>query len=120
MSKKFDIDTDGNFKKFLGKQHRDEVVKDVEEPGSTETPQVISQNPLVEKKDKPVRSSPKPVGQIRIRTKGRPKVKRELKKRYTFTVFPSVYEPAFEKAEEEGLSLSEVVSLLLEAYIREA
>lgn len=53
------------------------------------------------------------------KTAGRPKINRETKKRYTFTILPSLYERAAQKAEEDGFSLSEKVSSLLEEYTGE-
>lgn len=112
MGSKFDIDTAGNFEKFLGKQHPKESVE--------ESPKMVPlpEKTIVEKKNKPVQSSAKSAASKRVRKKGRPKANRELKSRYTFTIFPSIYEQAFDKADEEGFSISEVVSFLLEEYIR--
>ena len=44
-----------------------------------------------------------------IKKPGRPKVNRETKKRYTFTLLPSVYEQAVAIAYENGKSISELV-----------
>lgn len=49
--------------------------------------------------------------------RGRKKLEnREKKKRYSFTILPSVYEKAQEKAEAEGKTLSELVSNFLVKY----
>lgn len=49
--------------------------------------------------------------------RGRKKLEnREKKKRYSFTILPSVYEKAQEKAEAEGKTLSELVSDFLVKY----
>jgi len=43
--------------------------------------------------------------------RGRPKLQnRELRKRYSFTILPSLYEKAQEKASKEGKTLSELVT----------
>lgn len=48
---------------------------------------------------------------------GRPKLKnKELKKRYSFTILPSLYEKAQEKAWNEGRTLSELIAMFLEKY----
>lgn len=49
--------------------------------------------------------------------RGRKKLEnREKKKRYSFTILPSVYEKAQAKAEAEGKTLSELVSDFLVKY----
>lgn len=49
--------------------------------------------------------------------KGRPKVNRELKKRYSFTILPSLYEQSSEIASNEGKSLSELITDFLTEYV---
>lgn len=49
--------------------------------------------------------------------KGRPKVNRELKKRYSFTILPSLYEQSSKIASNEGKSLSELITDFLTEYI---
>ena len=50
---------------------------------------------------------------------GRPKLEnRELRKRYSFTILPSVYDKAQEKANAEGKALSEIVAKYLAEYIK--
>lgn len=49
--------------------------------------------------------------------KGRPKTGRELKRRISFTILPSLYDKASEKAYREGKSVSEVVSEFLSEYV---
>lgn len=67
-----------------------------------------------------VLTNPHPITQVApVKKKGRPTVKRETKKRYTLTFFPSVYDKASAKASEEGKSLSEVLGAFLSAYIKE-
>lgn len=61
---------------------------------------------------------PRPIVAATARPKGRPRINRETKKRYTFTILPSVYDGAAAKANSEGYSLSEVVSFLLSEYVR--
>ncbi|MEG0153510.1 MAG: hypothetical protein RR744_10135 [Cellulosilyticaceae bacterium] len=48
---------------------------------------------------------------------GRPKVNRELKKRYSFTILPSLYEQSSEIASNEGKSLSELITDFLTEYV---
>lgn len=48
---------------------------------------------------------------------GRPKLQnRELRKRYSFTILPSLYEKAQEKAGSEGKTLSELITDFLADY----
>lgn len=48
---------------------------------------------------------------------GRPKLQnRELRKRYSFTILPSLYEKAQEKAGNEGKTLSELITDFLTDY----
>ena len=50
--------------------------------------------------------------------RGRKKLEnREKKSRYSFTILPSIYEQSQKKAEQEGKSLSELVSTFLIDYI---
>lgn len=49
--------------------------------------------------------------------RGRPKVNRELKKRYSFTIIPSLYEQSSEIASNEGKSLSELITDFLTEYV---
>lgn len=48
---------------------------------------------------------------------GRPKLNRETTERRTFTILPSLYNKAMDKARGEGKTLSEVVSALLSEYV---
>ena len=51
---------------------------------------------------------------------GRPKLEnRELKKRYSFTILPSLYDKAQAKASKEGKTLSELITNFLAYYIQE-
>ena len=53
------------------------------------------------------------------RKRGRKKLEnREKKKGYSLTLLPSTYEKAQEKAALEGRSVSEVISKLLENYVK--
>lgn len=53
------------------------------------------------------------------RKAGRPKLQnRELRKRYSFTILPSLYEKAQEKASAEGKSLSELITDFLSDYTK--
>lgn len=65
--------------------------------------------PKTDKKEKHTAMEPK--------KKGRPKLNRELKKRISFTILPSLYEQASKIAYQEGKSVSELVSDLLREYI---
>lgn len=47
---------------------------------------------------------------------GRPKVKRETKKRYTITLLPSVYKKAAGLADIEQKSISEFIENLIKMY----
>lgn len=67
--------------------------------------------PVAEKKEKKADIPKEP------RKKGRPKANRETKKRFTFTLKPSVYDKAGDVAYQEGKSISEVVEELLIEYI---
>lgn len=49
---------------------------------------------------------------------GRPKLNREKKQRYTFTLLPSSYDKAQVIASLEGKSLSEVIDNYLADYVR--
>lgn len=50
---------------------------------------------------------------------GRPKLQnRELRKRYSFTILPSLYEKAQEKAGSEGKTLSELITDFLTDYTK--
>ncbi len=50
---------------------------------------------------------------------GRPKLEnRELKKRYSFTILPSLYDKAQAKASKEGKTLSELITNFLAYYIQ--
>lgn len=50
---------------------------------------------------------------------GRPKLQnRELRKRYSFTILPSLYEKAQEKAGNEGKTLSELITDFLTDYTK--
>ena len=50
---------------------------------------------------------------------GRPQLEnRELKKRYSFTILPSLYEKAQEKASHEGKTLSELITNFSTYYIQ--
>lgn len=46
----------------------------------------------------------------------RPPKRREVKGRYNLAILPSLYDSAQEKAKEEGISLSEVISFYLKEY----
>lgn len=48
---------------------------------------------------------------------GRPKSQKETKARYTFTILPSLYSQAAERAQESGMSMSELVAQLLSSYL---
>lgn len=48
---------------------------------------------------------------------GRPRSKKENKCRYTFTLHPSVCEQAAERALIDGMSMSELIEMLLQEYI---
>ena len=52
-----------------------------------------------------------------VKKPGRPKVNRETKKRYTFTLLPSIYYQAVDIAYANGKSISELVEELLQQYI---
>ena len=58
--------------------------------------------------------------QMRVQAVAKPKINRELKKKYTITMRPSLQQAAQRKAYEEGISLSEIVCLFLEAYVRDS
>lgn len=53
-----------------------------------------------------------------IKRKGRPKLNRETKKRYSFTILPSLHKQASEIAYSEGTSLSEVIENFLTEYVK--
>lgn len=50
--------------------------------------------------------------------KGRPKANREIKKRTTFTILPSIYEESSKIAYVDGKSVSELVEDYLSDYIK--
>lgn len=50
--------------------------------------------------------------------KGRPIINRELKKRYSFTILPSLYEQTSKIASNEGKSLSELITDFMTEYIK--
>lgn len=52
-------------------------------------------------------------------TKGRPKVEREVKKRISLSVFPSLYERVQKIAYVERRSVSEIVAGCLSDYVEE-
>jgi len=51
--------------------------------------------------------------------RGRPKTNRETKKRYSFTILPSIYEKAYKKAYDNRISLSELIADFLEKYVND-
>lgn len=54
---------------------------------------------------------------IEPKKRGRPKVKREKKKSYTLTFFPSLYDKASKAACIEGKSVSELIGEFFEKYV---
>lgn len=64
-------------------------------------------------------SDEKTVEENAPKKRGRKKIEnREKKKGYSLTLLPSTYEKAQEKAALEGRSVSEVISNLLENYVK--
>lgn len=59
-----------------------------------------------------------PVEEIKKKKKGRPKLNREIKKRYSFTIFPSLYDQASELSRMNGVSLSELIEGFFVEYIK--
>lgn len=49
--------------------------------------------------------------------RGRPRVKNK-KKQYTLTLTPDLYEEAFERAEELGISFSALTSMAIQEYLK--
>ena len=64
-----------------------------------------------------VQTQETPQEKPQAKKKGRPKVNRELKKRYSFTMIPSLYEQSSEIASNEGKSLSELITDFLTEYV---
>lgn len=63
------------------------------------------------------KKEPKAKTQAEPKRKGRPKLQnRELRKRYSFTILPSLYEKAQDKAGVEGKTLSELITDFLTEY----
>ena len=114
-------DAEETFKSIIGFSLSNEALD--EKPMHQESN--AKQDPIPEKPlpvaKKPTRVKPSPSAALapKNKTAGRPKINRETKKRYTFTILPSLYERAARKAEEDGLSLSEKISSLLEGYTKE-
>lgn len=67
----------------------------------------------IKKKEEPKTSGPKNA------KRGRPKSNRELRKRFSFTMLPSLYQKASEKAYRQGRNVSDVISDLLTKYANE-
>lgn len=87
----------------------------VTEPTKEETITAIEALETVTEPETPV--NPHPITPA-PKKKGRPLVNRETKKRYTFTLLPSIYDMASELASQRGKSLSEVVGDFLAEYIK--
>ena len=110
------FDSEGTFKSIIGFSDSSETKPEpnLQPPKEQNPPQVAASTPG----SGIARPRPKPIVAAKTRPKGRPKINREMKKRYTFTILPSVYDEAAGKADDEGYSLSEVVSFLLSEYAR--
>lgn len=103
-NKKNTFDTEKAFKSIIG-------IPTAEPTEPNETQQATS---VVSVGD----STPKTVDNT-YKQRGRKKLtSREKKKRYSFTILPSVYENAQKKAMEEGHTLSELVSDFLKKYAK--
>lgn len=97
-NKKNDIDSFSGI--FNG---TDETIKGQETIETLEGGKYMPDQPNAEKKEKQTTTESK--------KRGRPKLQnRELRKRYSFTILPSLYEKAQEKASKEGKTLSELVT----------
>lgn len=104
MQKKVKFDQDAAFKSIIGvgaeDEAQNEAVKEEVTHGEDDTQMPLTAEPKAEPKKR-----------------GRKKLEnREKKARYSFTVLPSVYEQAQKKAEQEGKTLSELVSEFLLKY----
>lgn len=114
-------DAEETFKSIIGFSLSNEALdeKTTNQEANTEQDSMPEKPLAVVKKPTRVKPGTPSVLAPKKKTAGRPKINRETKKRYTFTILPSLYERAAQKAEEDGFSLSEKVSYLLEEYTGE-
>lgn len=80
--------------------------------------EVVKSELSTEKATLPVPEKEKKPKKDKVR-RGRPKTNRETKKRYSFTILPSIYEKAYKKAYDNRISLSELIADFLEKYVNE-
>ena len=88
-----------------------------EEPQEQEQEQEPQDKEAIKEEIKEGQAQPEQATTQEPKKRGRKKLEnREKKKRYSFTILPSVYEKAQAKAEAEGKTLSELVSDFLVKY----
>ena len=120
MTKKSEPNIDAAFMTILGLD-KEPAEEPVTAPAETGVGDPVPAEPVEQEECAPEAADAEVAAddeKVEQKRKGRPKLQRETKKRYTITILPSIYEKASEIAYKNETNMSELISDFLTSYVK--